>query len=267
MRKFLSTIFDLKHILLTIAVIVSIFVLIVDWIVPISNELLWKVLIFLLGTIAAGLLIERVIYFEPTLEAIKSFPKNKVVAINAFYPNRDVLPQFADVVKPARREIFWTGNIGGTFVDRFRGVLESKLKEGCQVKILMMCPEINQQPNPLLPLFGYITHNVNAESRLMWTIATLREWHENLSQRDPEVAKRLEVRAYDTLMTMVIMFIDADTPDGLINVELIPHRFLASERPSFDLNGKNGEELYSRLYMRYKELWDNSKSILETKKE
>ena len=149
----------------------------------------------------------------------------------------------------------------GGLLQNCRDSLTAKMREGCTVRLLMLNPFESGKENPLLSKFAEITCNVGFDILARYTIQSLIDWHRGLMIEDPLVASRLHIKFYSTLVTLVILFLDADAPSGKIRVELLPHRFEGRERPSFDLHPREGGDLYRFLYQRYNELWNSPSSI------
>lgn len=188
--------------------------------------------------------------------------------ISAFYPNRDYLQKFEDVIRFASNEIFLVCNIGGHLVANLWNFLERKAIEGCSIKILFANPKNGGQANPLIPLLAEITNHQSQsfEHSLPQNLKTIQMRLGKLKKRNNGAFNKIEIKLYNTLVTLVILFVDANpdqpTSASRINVELLPHKFLGSERPSFDLNLDKKNELPKKLYKQYQILWDDESTLL-----
>jgi hypothetical protein len=263
MHSFLRKLKKPGTLLLAIAVVGAVVVLVIEISVGLPSGALLAAIIFLLGVITAGLLTERMQYFEPIMASLHVIEHAGPATVAKFYANRDELENFKDEIRDAHKEIFVVGNVMGGLLQNCRDSLTAKMREGCTVRLLMLDPFPSGKENPLLPLLAEITCNVGFDKLARYTMESLIGWHKGLEIENPEVAARLEIRFYSTLVTLAILFLDASSPSGKIRVELLPHRFEGRERPSFDLHPREGGELYRFLYQRYNELWNSSTPLSE----
>ena len=193
--------------------------------------------------------------------------EDKCRIISAFYSNRDEMPKFKDVIEQAEQEVFWIGNIGGYLIGNLWDELCAKAISGCTVKILLINPELEGKENPLLSMLAEISNNAGFHEHLTANLETVRKRLMRLKKEKPEAASRLQVRLYNTLVTLVILFVDAypildqhtNRPSSCrIQIEILPHKFLGKDRPNFDLNLDHCGRLCQLLYDRYNELWNES---------
>jgi hypothetical protein len=243
---------------LTIAVIVAIGITAVDFL---ARDFYQAGIAFTLAAITTSLLIERQSYFEPTLEQIHKI--RNLNGISAFYSHRDELPSFETECAECEHDVFIVGNIFGRLLAGGFSTLESRLNAGCRVRLLMMNPCPGGTPNPLLRYFCDITNNPISAVIVESHIEQLRKWHSSLS---PAKAKLIDVRLYDTLVTVVYASLDGNYPHGKIRIELLPHKFEGYERPSIEIRSGESSKFYKRLQGKYEQLWKESPSIFSNSK-
>jgi len=263
MRGILGKLIKRENLLLTLATLGAVVVLVIEVAVGLSSEALLSAIVFLLGVITAGLLTERTGYFEAIMASLQAVAHGRPSPIARFYTDRNELENFRDEIKNAQKEIFIVGNVMGGLLLNCRDSLTAKMRDGCTVKLLMLNPFLDGKENPLLSMFAQITCNVSFDALARYTLESLIDWQKGLVIENPELAARLQIRFYSTLVTLVILLLDAASPSGKIRVELLPHRFGGRQRPSFDIYPREGGELYQLLYVRYNELWNSSTPLSE----
>lgn len=263
MADFIKLLFKRENLPLTIVTMGAAFIIVVSILFGLSVENQLSAIIALLGTVAAGMLAERIGYIEPIIQTLHKISNSRPFVISRFYASRRELPDLEEELKCAKKEIFIVGNAMGWLTGGYQDTLTAKILEGCTVKLLLLNPCVNGDQNPLFPLFAETTNNIRFDAIAAASIDSLRAWHKRITVENPAAASRIQVRFYSTLVTLVLMFIDADLASGKIRVELMPHRFDGRQRPSFDIQPEQGGELYSLLCARYRELWNSSSEAIE----
>lgn len=234
-----------------------------------SEHGLLLVIVLMLGFLAAATVVERITHLNPIKDSLKKLSEPR--GISAFYMNRKNKPKMEAIFAATKDEFFWVGNIGTMMIHNFQDQLSSLAKRGCKVRLLMMHPygpNISNSPlpangNPLLQYFGALTVNSTYAGQLKLNLQRLEDWLSELRKSDPTASAKIEVRFYTELVTLVMIFVDPKQPDGSANVEILPHKFAGSQRPSFDISKADptSNELFRHLVKTHEDLWDNSQSF------
>lgn len=183
-----------------------------------------------------------------------------------FYPSRTAgLPTIGAQLAQARKEFFAVGLSLGTIIEGYRDQLEQKAMEGCSIMLLMMNPTANgEDPNPLI---DRMTANLNYQpgeyaKELNRRIDAIKKWKLKLEETNPKAAEKIQLKVYNSVPTMALLMIDANTELGKIVVELYPFKRFATQRPGFELRYSGRECLYRQFHDSYKQLWDESKALV-----
>lgn len=209
-----------------------------------------------LAAVATSILVERVVslqHIETSLAEIRG--EMSLPAIETFYANRSELPPFGEYIQGTKHEIFAVGACLGYVIAVQLGLLVRKAEEGCSIKLLLMAPTIEGRRNPLVDEVSKIALVPDIGKMIHFSLQRILDATDYLA---PAVAGRIEVRVHSELPTCVLMFLDPRSATGRIRVELLPHRFDATDRPSFELRRQAGGRLYELLYSRYSALWEAS---------
>jgi len=209
-----------------------------------------------LAAVATSILVERVVSLqriETSLAEIRG--EMSLPAIETFYANRSEQPAFGEYIQGSKDEILAVGACLGYLIGVQLGLLVRKAEEGCRIKLLLMAPTIEGQPNPLVEKVGRATLAPDIGRMIHFSLDRVMDAKRTLP---PHTSGRIEVRVHGELLTCILLFLDPRSPAGRIRVELLPYNFDSTDRPGFELRRQAGGRLYELLYSTYSDLWEAS---------
>jgi len=196
-----------------------------------------------------------------TYQIIKNRRISTIQGIRAFYPDRSYLPPLNTSLGKARHELFIVGVYLGRIVQDQLTLLEEKARAGCKVKLLIMSTTLaDSTSNPLVDKTGAMTGFPELFSTLSATTTRFRDWWQSL---ESSARNNVELRCYEGPPTLTAIFVDKDSPNGLIHIEPIVPKSRPEERPSFRITPHEGGDLYARLRDKYEALWAQSSSLTQ----
>jgi len=198
-----------------------------------------------------------IIYREIETERyIKSVERSQEIQ---FYHNRTDLPPIEERFETAKTEIAISGLQLGNIVLNYLPNLEQKAFEGCNIKLLMLSPvDCKLKKLPWVDKVGTTNTLIGLEKMLYVNIENLKHW---LEQMDDTTKSKISVRLHTSLPTSPMLFIDKDTANGSVKVELLLHHISPTKRPSFLVKKSESPELYMRLKESYDYLWNEALDI------
>lgn len=258
MRDWLGRIFTRDNAALVLVIVCATIVLLLqvvfraDW-----NLDAWVVLF--LDILAIGLLSQRVFFLDRIERSVATIRAGWPLSdIEAFHSSRESLPSIPERLRQATQEVFVVGMSLATLVTVNIGQLASKAEKGCQVRLLMMSPILEDgSPNPLVAALQDYHGLAGLDKTIRANIEQVIARQNALSGR---VRENLQLRVYFALPNLSVFFVDAALARGRAVVELLPYHFDPSARPSFELSPSRSEKLFPRLYRTYQKMWDAGKT-------
>ena len=209
-----------------------------------------------LALLATAILVERLTHLqsiETSLAVIRD--KMGLPVADAFYGDRFSLPPLDTFLDGAKEDILVVGTCLGYVITAQIGLLVQKAAEGCRIRLLMMNPGPEGEDNPLLIAANRAFDSPGIEHIIRFNLQKVLTLKSDLPR---ETAERISVKLHEHLPTLNLIFVDGRLPTGKVIVELLPHRFDATERPSFLLRPQAGGSLYGLLYRAYDALWEET---------
>jgi len=196
-----------------------------------------------------------------TYQIIKNRRISAIQGIRAFYPDRSYLPPLHTTLGKARHELLIVGVYLGRIVQDQLTLLEEKARAGCKVKLLIMSTTLaDGSRNPRVDETGAMTGFLELFSTLNANRERFHDWWQSL---ESNARNNVELRCYEGPPTLTAIFVDKDSPNGLIHIEPIVPRTRPEERPSFRTTPHVGGDLYRRLRDKYEALWAQSRSLTQ----
>jgi len=172
------------------------------------------------------------------------------------YASRRQLPVFQETIREAKKEIYIAGIEFGYIALHEIPALESKVMNGCKIKLLLVDPGTDEQPNPLLQPLEKTFNFPQLTELLKTSLNRLSHWK---SELPPSVGKRVEIRVTQTIPTHIVTFMDGNSSSGRMLLEMIPPKIEAPNRWLVLIEARTGEELYQRYVTAYNLLWEQAR--------
>lgn len=189
------------------------------------------------------------------LEEMRRLRLGPYQGLTSVYSNRLQLPPYPEMVQSATKEIFVSGIEFGYIALHQIPTLERKAVSGCKIKLLMVDPGSDDQPNPLLEPLQETFAFPQLGELLRTNLSRLSQWK---SQLPTAVGRRIEIRVTRAVPTHIVTFLDKDLPSGKMYLEMIPPRIDVTERWLVLIEANKGGELYSRYTKAYDQLWSEA---------
>lgn len=220
---------------------------------------LQAMIVLFLDILAFGLLVQRVVFLDRIERSVATIRAGWPLSdIEAFHSTRESLPGVPELLRRATQEVFVVGMSLGTLVGVHVGQVAAKAEKRCQVRLLMMSPVLEDgSPNPLVAALEEYSAFPGLDKSIS---ANIEQIVARQNRLESQLREYLQLRVYFDLPTLTIFFMDAALSRGQAVIELLPYRFDPTDRPSFELSASRSEELLSRLYSRYEEMWHAARS-------
>lgn len=207
-------------------------------------------LIALSGVAERRLLMGR--WHAPLLDGIRSLSVGPYQGLTGVYSRRIQLPSYPELVQSAKKEILIAGVEFGYVALQQIPTLERKSMAGCRIKLLLVDPGSDSQPNPILEPLRETLDFPQLEELLRTSLSRLSHWE---SQLPASASKRVEIRVTRSVPTHVVTFVDKDLPTGRMVLEMLPPKADAADRWLVLIEAQRGGELYGRYAKGYEQLW------------
>jgi hypothetical protein len=182
--------------------------------------------------------------------------------ISAFYTKRDSLPSLGDLLNRAKKEIALYSVGHTTLVHQHLHLLEKKIEDGCEVKILIMCPrDEDGNANPNVLAVQALTPQSNTLARLEAHLAILKDWYDCLSE---EAKRRVEVRTYWEHPGVTYTFIDREEGNGFVQVGMMLPTVHIDTLPHYVVTRRDGGQLFHTHCNSFNGLWTASAVLLSS---
>ena len=96
--------------------------------------------------------------------------------------------------------------------------------------------------------------------KLESNIKTLKDW---MARLDSSIYNRIEIRTYQEFPVATYAFIDRETMDGFVQVEVCLYGIQVFDMPSYIVTKRNGGNFYDIHYKSFEKLWTNAKDIMK----
>ncbi|MBM3300188.1 MAG: hypothetical protein FJY85_09555 [Deltaproteobacteria bacterium] len=212
-----------------------------------SEVLVW--ILTILGLLATSELVERFRRLRniqdtsvQTLDIVRQLRKG------AFLKLHGEGSRFAERAKQAR-QIFLGGYTLINVVGSNMGLLEQRLKDGCQLRVLMIDPNA---------LAGELIRSTELTGRFSRDAETVLAYMIQLRETIRSTKKgKLEVRLLNFVPSCGFIIIDGGQPYGWMSIGIYPPAYKSrlEERVHFELN-RDGDQPWFGLFMgQYEKLW------------
>ena len=149
------------------------------------------------------------------------------------------------------KEIIITGGSLFRLSSEYVGLFESLLKDGCNIKLLMLNPESNSAK---LTAENIVYEIGDFESYKNHINSSLKNFGK-LKEKYPE---NLSIRTSDFLPSFSLFGIDVTKPNGNIMVELYTHDVPTRERPHFNLLQQREPFWFEFFHKQFQKVWGKS---------
>ena len=256
LRNLLKRLMKIENAPTIVALLVSLGVVILDLLNLVSQDTVFVTVLFSIGVLALGTLVERVTYLDRIEDRITRLgATSELGGISRVFQRRDQLPEYQGYISSSRAEILITGLALATTTVRFLDLLKSKAKSGCSVKILLIAPMEDEEGRAILQSLGRMIGT--SEDILKKQIESSLEYLANaLRNSDAKTRAKFEVRTYRLNPTYGVLAVDGNLPTGKILLAMYPYRCSEVNWPVLELKPQDGQPgLYSFFYERTKQMW------------
>jgi len=219
-----------------------------------TNSLLGWILGILAG-LAVSILVDRfskLKRIENQTNELTDLLKNKEgkTSIKEVLSTRRMLKPLEDRLQSSK-EIIITGGSLFRLSSEYVGLFESLLKDGCNIKLLMLNPESNSAK---LTAENIVYEIGDFESYKNHINSSLKNFGK-LKEKYPE---NLSIRTSDFLPSFSLFGIDVTKPNGNIMVELYTHDVPTRERPHFNLLQQREPFWFEFFHKQFQKVWGKS---------
>ena len=251
----------ISDIIIFIAALVAISLSVIDaldlWDIQWFTDRLSQITVALVSALILFSVVERHFLINrwqvSLLKEIRESRVGPYQGLTSVYSNRDHLPRFPEWVEGATEEVFISG-VNLAYIALHQTItLEAKATSGCNIKLLLVDPGTEDQPNPLLEPWQKTFADPQTGELLKTNLRRLSHWKSQL----PTAARgRIEIWTTRSVPTHSVTFLDKHLPSGKLLLMMITPK--TDERWGVLIENGRGGELYSRYVKAYEELWDEA---------
>ncbi len=225
-----------EHITLLSTIIASTFIIIKSQIIMYSNNTLLLWIIGLLGLIATAITSEK--YFKLSkitkgIENIQSLIKNKGVGLDELAFTRKELSPLETRLSLAEKIVITGGSLYRVS-DEYYAFFENKLKNGCELEIIMVRPYSNAA-NLLCDNVVYETSDYQKYSR------KILESLQRFLRLKQEYASKISIRLTENVPPFSLIVTDEDSQNASIKIELYSYSVPTRERMQFEITREDND--------------------------
>lgn len=219
-----------EHITLFATMIASVCIIIKSQINAYNNNTLLLWIIGLLGLIATATVSEK--YFklskiEKGIEDIQSAVKKNSIGLDELVFTRKELEPLEERLSPVKK-ITITGGSLCRLSDEYYAVLENKLKNGCQLEIIMVKPYSNAAnllcDNIVYETNDYEQYSIKISNSLQRLLRLKRVYESNIS-----------IRLTENVPPFSLIVTDENSSNAAIKIELYSYSVPTRERMQFEI--------------------------------
>ena len=188
----------------------------------------------------------------------KKLIKESSVEIQAkivdFYPDRNSIPPFIELLNSCRQELKILGVTFSVIIHNHQNSFKDILDNGINVELLMMSPiDMRGRELPWVDEIGKVYNFDGFSDLLRANIKAIKSWRNQL-----EVSNRqnLKIKFYPTLPTTTMLIIDKQSEEGFLKLESLLFKFPPLSRPSYILKNKQSPDLFKCLVGMFDKLWN-----------
>ncbi|MFX0136061.1 MAG: DUF5919 domain-containing protein [Candidatus Hodarchaeota archaeon] len=254
-RKILKDLNERRFIESYLVLLLALSLLIADIFELIDPSILNKMILAVLSALLYVKILERREFKESTLS-------KEIEDISIFHSSRKNMISFSELINKAKKELIFYSIQHDTLVKNFLGQIEKKAEDGCKIKILIMSPLTeNGSINPNVSEIAKHRLYSGLLQKLESNITTLKDW---MARLDSSIYNRIEIRTYQEFPVATYTFIDRETMDGFVQVEVCLYGIQVFDMPSYIVTKKNGGNFYDMHYKSFEKLWTNAKDIIKS---
>jgi hypothetical protein len=244
-----------ENIPITIAIIVTFYVIRMNQITKMSAEELLSSVLLILGLLAASILLERF----GTLRSMAQMTKetHEYLNNNAMKPSVDLVVSDRKSLAPLEtrlqpaKEIAITGGSLFRLANEYLGYFEHKAEEGCSLKFMLLHPE--SEASKLVA--EYVVYEVKDYNIYDTQLITSLNNLYGLKQR---YGALVEIRTYKSVPPFSLLICDPNKDYGSIMVELYTYKVPTRERPQFTLQRSRDPRWYSVFLQQFNQMWEKA---------
>lgn len=249
MNNRLKLLFRPENIPLILAILVSLGFLAYDVFQP-NPSTDTKIIVVVLGTLAFGLLAERLGYFERIEHGIDEIRNQKKTFLHIPVTWTDF-----EAYCSSAKEVFISGGSLAGLVPRYRPLFEQMAKKGCKLRFVLL--------NPASPSLPAIARWAGApperfKSEIQVSLAHLQELIATYG-------RNVEVRLNNAIPALTVMGFNPEGLDGRIRVDLNLYQCPPARRLYFELtrtpNNAEEEGWYQGFLAQFEMLWHQSDNL------
>lgn len=188
----------------------------------------------------------------------KKLTKESSVEIQAkivdFYPNRNSIPPFIELLNSCRQELKILGVTFSVIIHNHQNSFKDILHKGINVELLMMSPiDMRGHELPWVDEIGKVYNFDGFSDLLRANIKAIKSWR---NQLEVSTRQNLKIKFYPTLPTTTMLIIDKQSEEGFIKLESLLFKFPPLSRPSYILKNKQSPDLFKCLVEMFEKLWN-----------
>lgn len=225
-----------EHITLFATIIASVYILTKSQINVYDNNTLLLWIIGLLGLIATATVSEK--YFKLTkiekgIENIQSAVKSRSLRLDELAFTRKELKPLEARLSQAKK-ITITGGSLYRLSDEYYAFFESKLKNGCQLEVVMVKPYSNAAnllcDNVVYETKDYTQYSLKISESLQRFLRLKQEYNRNIT-----------IRLTENVPPFSLIVTDEDSPNASVKVELYSYSVPTRERMQFEVTREDAK--------------------------
>ncbi len=153
-------------------------------------------------------------------------------------------------------QVYIMGGSLGDVINTYMGLLEDKIKEGCQFKFLI----VNPKSVACNLTAEAVVHEINHPKAYVLKVQNSLDLLSKVGDIDKKQSN-LEIRLYSFVPPFSLLLVDPEKTYGAIKVEIYPYKSPIRQRPSFELyKGKDGH-WFNYFHKQFFRIWDASESF------
>jgi hypothetical protein len=174
--------------------------------------------------------------------AVREPPKIKETIIDVYDQND--LPSWSELFRNTEREIVIQGVTVET-LNRVRTSIESAVKQGKRVRILLCHPE-----TPIMTEIETLVVSINTKSRIQSCVNMMYQTKDNLGSSDKQ---NLEIKWHKQIPTMSLVIMDES-----MQIEPYTYNTPQDKRKKFKINRKDQRNLFDVYHKAFENLWNDA---------